>query len=420
MVFGLKLGLPRKVQAEPPPRSDPVAAKTSVGGSTGGNSSTRALTVNEFVARTKRSRERGLEPTKPELVAYARYLGIDSITDGDLMWIAEESLNAPLPAEWTEHHDNHNRVFYYNVQTHASSWTHPLEQLHRDTYKSIVNFRSGDLSRDDQGAKLDKLRRQCEDAERGAHRELQAWTEHVDDQGQKFYYNHEHKRSVWTDPRPAHCHELYLQMKALRVLSRHGTGIGGPGINSARGPDPLSADLRSSVDRDGQRINRLKHHALSAAAIQDTEIIGDEARKEERRKKKKNRRQDAEIEDFEDQGRNSHLDMGGISEERHLKDPLSKVPRMPADLSGSGGMALGPIGTMGLGEWKNPLLDLKKPSTAAVNEVRQAIGVSHDSMSPRQHLPGLGGPAFNPFEGDGLGTMGRARVRAGIKLEPIK
>merc|ERR1719197_80274 len=184
MVFGLKLGLPRKVLAEPPPRQDPTPAKN-----TGSSGTTRALTVNEFVARTKRCREKGLEPTKPELIAYARYLGIDPIVDGDLMWIADEALNAPLPSEWTEHHDSADRVFYYYVQTHASSWTHPLEQLHRDTYKQIISFRSGDMPSDEQKAKLSKLQAECDAAEKKAHVELQAWTEHTDEQGQKFYYN---------------------------------------------------------------------------------------------------------------------------------------------------------------------------------------------------------------------------------------
>merc|ERR1719491_2900669 len=208
MVFGLKLGLPKKAPAEPP-TSEPAS-----GGKAASSGVKSALTVNEFVARTKRSREKGLEPTKPELVAYARYLGIDPIVDGDLMWITDEALNAPLPSEWTEHHDSSDRVFYYNVQTHASSWTHPLEQLHRDTYRSIVDFRSGGLKKEGRASELEKLRRKCEESEREAHRELQAWSEHTDEQGQKFFYNREHQRSVWTDPRPAQCHTLYLQMKA--------------------------------------------------------------------------------------------------------------------------------------------------------------------------------------------------------------
>merc|ERR1712190_253433 len=153
--------------------------------------------------------------------------------DADLMWIVDESLNAPLPSEWTEHHDSAGRVFYYNVHTHTSSWTHPLEQLHRDTYKGIVNFRSGDLSKEEQATELEKLRQKCEQAERDAHKELQAWTEHVDEQGQKFYNNREQQRSYWTDPRPARCHTLYLQMKALRCLSKH---CGQP-VSSSRGQE---------------------------------------------------------------------------------------------------------------------------------------------------------------------------------------
>merc|ERR1719217_168967 len=201
MVFGLRLGLPKKASAAATTAASADGADTSVspkatkkGGKQGGSpspdgKSKAPLTVNEFVSRTKKSREKGLEPTKPELIAYARYLGIDPVLDADLMWIADEALTAPLPAEWTEHHDSAERIFYYNTQTHASSWTHPLEQLHRDTYKMIVDFRNGKLSKEDQMVELEKMRQKCEEAENEAHKELQVWSEHTDDQGQKFFYN---------------------------------------------------------------------------------------------------------------------------------------------------------------------------------------------------------------------------------------
>merc|ERR1719217_747565 len=187
MVFGLRLGLPKKASAAATTAASADGADTSVspkatkkGGKQGGSpspdgKSKTPLTVNEFVARTKKSREKGLEPTKPELIAYAKYLGIDPVIDADLMWIADEALNAPLPSEWTEHNDQADRVFYYNVQTHASSWTHPLEQLHRDTYKTIVGFRSGDMSKEEQAVQLERLRRKHEEEEKDAHRDLQAW-----------------------------------------------------------------------------------------------------------------------------------------------------------------------------------------------------------------------------------------------------
>jgi len=162
---------------------------------------------------------------------------MDPVVDGDLLWIAEQALEAPLPSEWTEHHDSADRVFYYNVQTHASSWTHPLEQLHRDTYKQIISFRSGDMPSDEQKAKLSKLQAECDAAEKKAHVELQAWTEHTDEQGQKFYYNRDKQTSVWTDPRPARCHCLYLQMKAVKVLGKH-CGVSDD-IKDLGGPAPL-------------------------------------------------------------------------------------------------------------------------------------------------------------------------------------
>jgi len=438
MVFGLKLGLPKKAPAEPP-SSEPAASGKS--GSSGVKS---ALTVNEFVARTKRCREKGLEPTKPELIAYARYLGIDPIVDGDLMWIADEALNAPLPSEWTEHHDSADRVFYYNVQTHASSWTHPLEQLHRDTYKCIVNFRSGDLSKEERGQELEKLRRKCEEAEREAHRELQAWSEHTDEQGQKFYYNREHQRSVWTDPRPARCHALYLQMKALRVLSKQ---LGQSAPTPHRGLEPLSADHRGGSDSErGEREGVLpprgrakKDHrsglddtegADSSFANVDTSAWGNSSSFEEemntdkghhKRGKRKKRDRDAEAgiarPDAGDFVRGALP--GALA-------GLTPVSHHSPSAHGSGG--LGSLPSAG-GEMKGSLLDMKKPDRSAVEEVRQAVGLSSavgrlPPMGPMGHSNPFG--SRNPLPGDlpelpgdGLSNVGRAKVRAGIRLEPL-
>mmetsp|Transcript_36154 Transcript_36154/g.83322 ORF Transcript_36154/g.83322 Transcript_36154/m.83322 type:complete len:411 (-) Transcript_36154:306-1538(-) len=409
MVFGLKLGLPKatKASAESPEKSS-KAESSARSGSKGaghersGGGGKGALTVNEFVARTKRYRERGLEPTKPELIAYARYLGIDPITDGDLMWIADEALAAPLPSEWTEHHDSADRVFYYNVQTHASSWTHPLEQTHRDTYKSIVRFRSGEISKEDQIAELERLKRKCDDAERESIKELQAWSEHTDEGGQKFYYNREKQVSVWTDPRPACCHSLYLQMKALRDMSKHcGQALAGLGPMD----DPRRDKLRiqqsliiGSADPLG-RATRDKREEEGSSRPADA----GEGR-EEKKKKKKHK------------------------EGKHKKDN-EELLDLTEDDAGDAGEGAPDLFN------KKSGLDVKKPSLSAVEEVRQALGVAPGSnASGSSQPPGLSGgggglPSINGGNfgsrlptppGDGLSSVGRQKVRAGIRLEPIK
>mmetsp|Transcript_107589 Transcript_107589/g.302934 ORF Transcript_107589/g.302934 Transcript_107589/m.302934 type:complete len:413 (+) Transcript_107589:49-1287(+) len=411
MVFGLKLG---SLQAKKAPADDPAPKETqsatkSTTSSTGKTSSGTkgALTVNEFVARTKRCREKGLEPTKPELIAYARYLGIDPIIDADLMWIVDEALVAPLPAEWTEHHDSSDRVFYHHYQSHSSSWTHPLEQLHRDTYKAIVNFRTKDLTKEEQLAELERLRRKCDDAERDAHRELQAWEEHVDEDNKKFYYNREKQCSAWTDPRPARCHELYLQMKALRVLSKHCGMFGGGRADTSGGDGPLHSD------RDRIRSNQLKSQPLVPSGARDNsiqeELTGNEdasgSSKEDRRRKKK--RRDPET-SSKSQDSSSIMDVRGSGSARERETNSSS----PTSVGNAGGV------------WRNSALDLQRPATSVVQEVRAALGVSpslppmgrawnhnHSHFDENGRLP-------SPL-GDGLSGVGRVKVRAGIKLQPI-
>merc|ERR1712166_1203589 len=96
----------------------------------------------------------GVKPSGPELIAYARYLGIDPVADHDLLWIAVEALEAPLPSDWTEHFDSNDRVFYYNATMRVSSWTHPLEHIYRETYKTMVNFRNANMAAPERHDKL--------------------------------------------------------------------------------------------------------------------------------------------------------------------------------------------------------------------------------------------------------------------------
>jgi centrosomal protein CEP164 len=223
-MFTRKLGIPKKIFGVPlvsPRRRESVestAVRREQSLSPRGNpdSNVNVLTVNEFIGRKKRPR-----PTEPEFIAYARYLGINPNQDSDLLWIAEEALWAPLPEEWTEHFDSDGRVFYFNMHSRTSSWLHPLEQMHRDLYLEITRYRRQDLSKEEQAACLSAWRRRCERAELDSQEEIEAWTQHVDEEGKTFYFNRHERRSAWTDPRSFRCHVLRLQLKALRVLCEH-------------------------------------------------------------------------------------------------------------------------------------------------------------------------------------------------------
>eukprot|EP00913_Durusdinium_trenchii_P004609 g4278.t1 len=66
-------------------------AKPAAEGRSGAATRVQAgLSVNDFISKTKTQQRQGLKPSGPELIAYARYLGIDPVADHDLLWIAVE------------------------------------------------------------------------------------------------------------------------------------------------------------------------------------------------------------------------------------------------------------------------------------------------------------------------------------------
>merc|ERR1712060_1018370 len=81
-----------------------------------------------------------------------------------------------------------------------------------------------------QAERQDKLRQlqvEVNQMEHDVHKEIAQWTEHTDEQGNKFYFNREERQSTWTDPRPAKCQVLYLRMKMLRLLQSSAGGTQG-------------------------------------------------------------------------------------------------------------------------------------------------------------------------------------------------
>jgi hypothetical protein len=355
--------------------------------------------VNDFISKTKTRQKQGLKPSGPELIAYARYLGIDPVADHDLLWIAEEALAAPLPSEWTEHFDSSDRVFYYNATTHVSSWTHPLEHLYRETYKTIVHFRGASLSSQEKVDELHKLQQDCHQMEREVHDEITAWTEHTDDQGHRFYFNRVKGKSSWTDPRPAKCHILYLKMKMIRILCQQ-AGVnftdmkpGGSRFEpltpqSGRREDEDRASKRSRTDeRDDERKERKERKAnrsnsedrldggengLDLQFGAGVEMDDREGEDDEPRKKKKKKKKKKDKEDLDGEHDMAHL--------RRSDEDLAQMLHSQSEPSNLGGR--GPGG----------------------------------ALPPTSEMLGPGGG--HELEVGGL-QDNRARVKAGIRLEPL-
>ena len=59
---------------------------------------------------------------------HARYLGIDPEADAKFLYIAEQSLVAPLPPGWTQVSvEDGQHPYYYNETTGESVWEHPSD-----------------------------------------------------------------------------------------------------------------------------------------------------------------------------------------------------------------------------------------------------------------------------------------------------
>ncbi|OUM66383.1 hypothetical protein PIROE2DRAFT_6428, partial [Piromyces sp. E2] len=76
------------------------------------------------------------EPTLEEIEEYASFLGMDVEKERHFLWIARESLKAPLPPNWKPCQTDDENIYYFNFVTGESIWDHPCDEYYRKLYES--------------------------------------------------------------------------------------------------------------------------------------------------------------------------------------------------------------------------------------------------------------------------------------------
>jgi|EP01043_Picozoa_sp_COSAG02_P025309 hypothetical protein len=81
-----------------------------------------------------------------DVAEHAEYLGFDLSSNPELLWLAEEACDAPLPADWASHTDAEGELFYYsttgNGADSTSTYDHPLDGHFKTLYSILSSERS--------------------------------------------------------------------------------------------------------------------------------------------------------------------------------------------------------------------------------------------------------------------------------------
>ena len=97
----------------------------------------------EAAARTTgRAGPRALDPSKyvcpiDDVLAYARYIGMDPDDDLELLWIADEALQATEPDGWEERQDPAGGSYFMNTITGMAMEQHPVDYHYHQIYLTM-------------------------------------------------------------------------------------------------------------------------------------------------------------------------------------------------------------------------------------------------------------------------------------------
>ena len=93
-------------------------------------------------------------PTPEETREMARYFGVDTKTELDLLEIAKAAVNAPLPPEWEEYEDDSGEVLFYNIISKKTSEHHPLDAYFLELVRQRRAVRAAEAAENKRGRPL--------------------------------------------------------------------------------------------------------------------------------------------------------------------------------------------------------------------------------------------------------------------------
>lgn len=156
-------------------------------------------------------------PTPEETREMARYFGIDTKTELDLLEIAKAAVNAPLPPEWEEYEDDSGEVLFYNIVTKKTSEHHPLDAYFLELVRQRRALRKAREGDDHDPAAEAEARAQTYGV--GDFWNLNEdyiphpWMEFVHPKnGQLYFYNFKENTA-------AYCHPVHLIREKLKSLA---------------------------------------------------------------------------------------------------------------------------------------------------------------------------------------------------------
>mmetsp|Transcript_18645 Transcript_18645/g.43590 ORF Transcript_18645/g.43590 Transcript_18645/m.43590 type:complete len:378 (-) Transcript_18645:73-1206(-) len=151
------------------------------------------------------------ETSEADFKEYARSLGVDAV-DGDLLWVAREAFEAPLPASWSEHMDEESRVYFFNQVTQQSSWSHPMDEVFRELVHLIKSVRRLDPPEASVAEAVQAHLQSCHDRASAA---LEGWSGPYAAEDGEYFYHAGQGVSTWHNPVEEWQAELSVRQQVL-------------------------------------------------------------------------------------------------------------------------------------------------------------------------------------------------------------
>jgi hypothetical protein len=82
------------------------------------------------------------DPSEAKIEKHAKWLGLDLPREAPLLWIARDSLKAPLPENWKAFKSEYGELYFFNLKSEESIWDHPFD----DQFKDLIEREREKLS----------------------------------------------------------------------------------------------------------------------------------------------------------------------------------------------------------------------------------------------------------------------------------